>query len=81
MEVTFYVYLICCLNCYQKHVFMKSDGICNSFINPTPYLEMGYFLPFYTENAACIYGMIFSLPTGISFICVVYRYETNAFLM
>ena len=49
---------------------MKSDGICNSFINPTPYLEMGYFLPFYTENAACIYGLIFSLPTGISFICV-----------
>ena len=56
----------------SKHVFMKSDGICNSFINPTPYLEMGYFLPFYTENAACIYGLISSLPTGISFICVVY---------
>ena len=50
---------------------MKSDGICNSFIIPTPYLEMGYFLPFYTENAACIYGLIFSLPTGISFTCVV----------
>ena len=50
----------------------SSDGICNSFINPTPYLEMGYFLPFYTENAACIYGLIFSLPTGVSFICIVY---------
>ena len=57
-----YVYLICCLYCYQKHVFMKSDGICNSFINPTPYLEMDYFLPLYTENAACIYGLIFSSP-------------------
>ena len=57
----------------SKHVFMKSNGICNSFINPTPYLEMGYFLPFYTENAACIYIWTdFSLPTGISFICVVY---------
>ena len=69
-----YVYLICCLYCYKKHVFMKSDGICNSFINPTPYLEMGYF-PLYTENGACIYslyGLIFSLPTGISFIFVVY---------
>ena len=50
---------------------MNLDGICNSFINPTPFLEMGHF-PFYTENAACIYGLIFSLPTGISFICVVY---------
>ena len=56
----------------SKNVFIKSDSICNSFINPTPYLEMGYFLPFYTKNAACIYGLIFSLPTGISFICVVY---------
>ena len=53
---------------------MKSDGICNSFINPTPYLEMGYFLLFYTENAAYIYVLIFSLPTDISFICVVYSY-------
>ena len=57
----------------SKTVFMKSDGIGNSFTNPTPYLEMGYFLPSYTENAACINGMIFfSLQTGISFICVVY---------
>ena len=56
----------------SKTCFPEVDGICNSFINPTPYLEMGYFLPFYTENAACIYGLIFSLPTGISFIYVVY---------
>ena len=63
------------LTAIKKNVFMKSDGICNSFINPTPYLEMGYFLPFYTVNAACIYGLIFSLPTGISFICVVYSLE------
>ena len=46
MEVTF----LCIFNFLSLllsiHVFMKSDGICNSFINPTPYLEMGYFLPF-----------------------------------
>ena len=56
-------------DCYQKHVFMKSDGICNSFINPTPYLEMGYFLPFYTENVACIYGLIFSTNWHFFSLC------------
>ena len=54
----------------SKHVFMNSGGIhvCESFINPTPYLEMGYFLPFCTANAAYIYELIFFLQTDISFI-------------
>ena len=41
---------------YQKHVFLSSCAVCLSLNNPTPYLEMGYFLPFfYTENAANIH--------------------------
>ena len=39
----------------SKTRFMKSDGICDSFINPTPYLEMGYFLPFYTLKMTLAY--------------------------
>ena len=68
-----YVYLICCLYCYQKHVFMNLGGICDSFINPTPYLEMGYFLPFfYTENAPNIDELIFFLQTATFFLFVLF---------
>ena len=51
---------------------MNSGDICDSFINPTPYLEMGYFLLFYTENVANIFEHILFLQTHSSFICVVH---------
>ena len=66
MEVT----SLCIFNLLS--VLLSKTRFHEVFINPTPYLEMGYFLPFYTENAACIYGLIFFLPADISFICVVY---------
>ena len=59
----------------SNNVFTNSGGICYSFINPTLYIEIGYFLPFYTENVANKYEMIFFLQTYISFICVVYSKE------
>ena len=51
---------------------MNSGGICDSFINPTSYLDMSYFLLFYTEKVTNIYELIFFLQIDISFICVLH---------
>ena len=52
---------------------MNLGAICDSFINPAPYLEMDDFLPFfYTENAADIYKLLFFLQTDF---CVIYNKE------
>ena len=46
MEVT----SLCIFNLFSlllsKNGFLNSGAVCVSFINPTPYLEIGYFLPF-----------------------------------